>query len=116
MQKIYWWSKAENRYYPYHSYKKNCATQVRDILNEALNGQIKEKYGRSFTQNSWRTYWQKYFLHWPITKFAGDLIFNRKIDQKITLWEEMFIPDQLRTQLLALKIITPHKGGRSAEG
>ena len=109
LKKLSWWMKPENQYYRYHSYKDNCSTQIRDLLNETLNNQIKDKYENRKTSQSWRTYWQDYFLHWPITKFAGDLVFNKKIDKKISAWEEMFIPDKLREHLISYGIASPAK-------
>jgi hypothetical protein len=109
LAKISWWVKPKNQFYRYHSYKNNCSTQIRDLLNEVFNNQIKDTYGTTTTKRSWRTYWQNYFLHWPITKFAGDLVFNQQIDQKISRWEEMFIPDKLKEHLTSFGIAKPSR-------
>ena len=109
LAKISWWIQPKNKFYRYHSYHANCSTQIRDLLNEIFNNQIKEKYDTGITNQSRRTYWQNYFLHWPITKFAGDLVFNHQIDQKISRWEEMFIPDKLKEHLTSFGIVKPSR-------
>jgi hypothetical protein len=45
MRRIIWQSQPENLFFRYHYYFQNCATKVRDYVDEALGGKIRETLG-----------------------------------------------------------------------
>ncbi|RQW06790.1 MAG: DUF4105 domain-containing protein, partial [Calditrichaeota bacterium] len=86
--------KPENQEYLYHHYKDNCATRVRDLMNQVLNGQLKAKTDSAgdmtlreltcrFTHNHYIWTW---LLMFPM---------NDSIDKPIQLWDYMFLPSEM---------------------
>lgn len=99
LEKIIWQSLPENRYFKYLYFKQNCSTLLRDYLDYALNGLIKQQY---INKMSHLTFRQTVIDHLSINPFAAmgvDFIFNSNTDKKMNIWEEMFKPKQLRQYL-----------------
>lgn len=88
----------ENRYYQYHHFYDNCTTRVRDIINEATGGKLKEgtdaKPGPTF-----RDYSRQGFAELPWMLLITDLFMGRDGDIHPTLWQAMFLPDYLREEV-----------------
>ena len=85
----------ENRDYYYHHFEDNCATRVRDILDMAVDGQLKARYGSepgrfSFRQHVRRHTWHNQFFDWILNFWMG-----QDIDRPITVWDEMFLPSEI---------------------
>ena len=85
----------ENRDYYYHHFKDNCATRIRDIIDLGTAGQFKEAFGEApgrFTlrQEVRRHTWFAPFFDWLLNFLMG-----QRIDQPITVWEEMFLPSEI---------------------
>jgi hypothetical protein len=85
----------ENRDYYYHHFKDNCATRIRDILDQATDGQFKERFGAApgrytLRQHVRRHTWFSPFFDWLLNFFMG-----QDIDRPMTVWEEMFLPSEI---------------------
>jgi hypothetical protein len=85
----------ENRNYYYHHFKDNCATRIRDILDEATDGQFRAAFGDApgqFTlrQHVRRHLWSSPFYDWILNFWMG-----QDIDAPITVWQEMFLPQKI---------------------
>jgi hypothetical protein len=106
MEKIEYWLKPENNKYLYHFYKNNCSTQVRDILDYALGGQIKKNHFMEMGHTSPRGHWQKSYAFWPELIILTDLIFNSRVDYTLNKWQEMFSPALLREHLKQLGTVS----------
>ena len=99
----------ENRIYLYDHFYDNCSTRIRDIIDTAVNGELKKasegpdlslrKQLRRYTYNS-------LFMDW-LLNFA----INGEYDKPATLWEGMYLPGRLE-QGIANLIITDDKGNR----
>lgn len=98
-KKLEWTVLPENKVYLYHHYKNNCSTKIRDLLDEALSGQLKEQ--TSFERGET---FRKLSRYYSAHSFFGDLlihfVLSGKNDNPITLWEEMFIPDKFEEVIL----------------
>ena len=46
-------SREENRYYPYNYFLNNCTSKIRDILNDATNGEVNLQLAPIATDKSW---------------------------------------------------------------
>jgi hypothetical protein len=46
-------AKPENRYYPYDYFLNNCTTKIRDILDEATDGEVSKQLKKINTNLSW---------------------------------------------------------------
>jgi hypothetical protein len=102
-------ARPENRQYRYHYYKDNCSTRVRDILDEVLEGKLKavstSPSSLTFRGQTSRlvadVWWGHFFLNLAMGSF---------IDQPITEWEEMFVPEKV--QQMVRKVQNTDASGR----
>jgi hypothetical protein len=90
-----WSVLPENRDYYYHHFNDNCATRIRDIIDMAVDGQFKEKFGAmpgrfTLRQHVRRHTWFNPFFDWLLNFLMG-----QGIDRQITVWDEMFLPSQI---------------------
>jgi FtsH-binding integral membrane protein len=95
--------RPENRYYLYHHYFDNCATRIRDMFNDEINGQLYKAAAEESPltlreetiRYTARGYWMNLLLMY---------LMNNSIDQKVTMWDTMFLPDELEKHILSLTI------------
>lgn len=93
----------ENREYLYHHYNDNCVTRLRDMIDVATGGQLREMDkapGRMTLREHTRRYTA---VNAPMSVLL-DFMMNDEIDHPITKWEEAFLPDELETQVAALQV------------
>src|SRR5690606_31796842 len=76
----------------------NCTTRVRDYLDEALGGTIAER-SRTATNRTFRDEVIDHYASLPVISLSLDVMMNERIDQRMTQWQQMFLPSQLRQQL-----------------
>lgn len=85
----------ENRSYVYHHFLDNCSTRPRDHIDQATDGALRRL---DFADGgSYRGYAAEGLgaFHWLLVP-AGDLVMGRWVDQEISTYEAMFIPEVLR--------------------
>jgi hypothetical protein len=91
-----------NRTYLYDHYYDNCATRVRDLIDDAVDGQLAEAAaaaGRMTLREHTRRYTEHSFLMDWLLMF----LMSGVIDQPVTKWEEMFLPAELQMGVAALR-------------
>jgi hypothetical protein len=114
-------ARPENRRYRYEYFTDNCSTRVRDALNKALDGKLKEQLsgrsqGNTFRSESvrlaWPAKWMAFGFHVGLSGYA---------DRPLSRWDEAFIPMRLRDSLREVKradgrplvsseqVLLPHK-------
>lgn len=84
----------QNRNYTYHHYANNCSTKVRDVIDEAIGGQLlraNSMTGR-FTH---RGHTRRYTQHDPIVHMLLLLWMNDSMERPIRRYDEAFLPDEL---------------------
>lgn len=95
-------ARPENRLYRYHYYKDNCSTRVRDVIDTAIDGRLRlisQGPGQlTYRQQTSRLVadisWGYVFLNLAMGNF---------IDQPVTEWDEMFVPDKVRAMVRKVK-------------
>ena len=97
--KLNWWHLPENREYIYHIYQNNCSTQVRDIIDSATGGQLKNWLVQQRSDWTLRGLLKHTLANWPWTYALADLAANKSIDGELNLWSEGFLPFQLHRSL-----------------
>lgn len=97
-QRLAWNLREENRIYSYDYFYDNCTTRVRDYLDEALGGTIAER-SRTATNRTFRDEVIDHYASLPVISLSLDVMMNERIDQRMTQWQQMFLPSQLRQQL-----------------
>lgn len=91
----------QNRDYLYHHYQNNCSTRIRDLLDQAVDGQLRRANSgatrRTFRVHTRRCIERNWWLD-PLLMYW----MNDELDAPIAVWSEAFLPDQLRRQVKAL--------------
>ncbi|MCA9523742.1 MAG: DUF4105 domain-containing protein [Myxococcales bacterium] len=86
----------QNRFYVYRVFADNCATKIRDIVDDATGGRLRSDGG---THQTFRQLIRPGFASEPLILFALDLFAGRASDRECTPWQAMFLPHLLRTAL-----------------
>ncbi|NQT60086.1 MAG: DUF4105 domain-containing protein [Bacteroidetes bacterium] len=92
--------KPGNNTYLYHHYNDNCSTRVRDVINMAVDGQLKvwaeaQPGKMSLREHIHRHSGNNFFMDWVLNFLQSDVI-----DTQISLWDDMFLPEELNQNLL----------------
>ena len=97
-------ARPEHARYRYEYYTANCATKVRDRLDEALGGLLLAQLSGRSQGNTYRS--ESVRLAWPAKwmAFGFDLGIAGAGDRPLTRWEEGFIPMRLRDSLREVKL------------
>ena len=85
----------ENRDYLYHHFRDNCATRVRDIIDRAVGGTFKARYGEAPGRLTLRQHVRRHSWFSPFWDWAFSFLMGRDIDKPTTVWEEMFLPSEI---------------------
>lgn len=95
-------SQPERRYYRYLFFTDNCSTRPRDFIDEAIGGKIAERFKNVKTDRTLRNEVMHYNASVPILAMGQDIMLNSETDNRLSQWEEMFIPLKLRDYLLTM--------------
>lgn len=85
--------KVENRYYKYDFFYDNCATRIRDILEETFFHQIQYDTTALPKPASMRQLLHRYLVDKPWTGFGIDLVIGLPSDRLASADNFMFLPD-----------------------
>ena len=85
----------ENKHYAYDHFWDNCTTRVRDVLDGATDGAIRNMQGPVGTE-TYRELARKGFYGMRIPLLITDIAMGRVTDQVPTYFERMFLPDYMR--------------------
>jgi hypothetical protein len=85
------------KYYRYHHFNDNCTTRIRDLVDQATGGRLRQP----------RNDRQKSFRQWAREGFAGnlpllmavELLLGRSADRVTDSWDAMFLPSELRDEV-----------------
>jgi hypothetical protein len=82
----------------------NCTTKLRDILDLVLDGQIRAATESLDASGTYRENILRYVAD-DLLLHAGLLLgLGRTVDQPISAWDEMFLPDRMREHLRTLEV------------
>ncbi len=94
----------QHRDYHYDYYRINCSTKVRDALDLALGGALRRATEHRSHGWSYRRFTRAYARGIPWLYFGTDLALGQAVDAPLSLWEEAFIPAELKRQIGELKL------------
>ncbi len=94
----------ENRSYRYDYYLNNCSTRLRDILDAALDGALREATEDQPSGRSWRSETLRLASASPAIHLGLLLAMGWRTNQETTLWEDMWVPMRLRDRLSTLVV------------
>lgn len=89
----------EKRYFWYDFFYKNCSTIPRDLINEVLDDQIRQRFEKEPASLNLREYVRQHLNEWSMVAFFLDIMLNSEVDGQISAWTEMFYPLKLREYL-----------------
>ncbi|MSS68551.1 DUF4105 domain-containing protein [Xylella fastidiosa] len=85
--------------YRYNYFTANCATMVRDTLNQAMGGTLKTQLTQHTQNNTYRNETIRLASPTPWMSLTFDLSLGPYADKPLTPWEESFIPMRLAQHL-----------------
>ncbi|MDR2534606.1 MAG: DUF4105 domain-containing protein [Treponema sp.] len=89
----------ENRDYYYHHFKDNCATRIRDLIDFAVDGQFKERFGEAPGRYTLRQHVRRHTWFSPFMDWILNFLMGQVIDTPITVWQEMFLPSEIAARI-----------------
>lgn len=99
----------ENKDYLYNHYDDNCATRLRDIIDDAVDGQL-AKATKVPGRMTFRQHTKRYVAHNPLMGMLLMFLMNDSIDKPVLQWDEMFLPDELERYVKDLEYIDGQGG------
>lgn len=91
-------ARPENKYYLYDYYADNCSTRVRDVVDKAIKGGLEKRFqgkaSSTLREHTLRAVADDFWLYLGL-----DIAMGAMIDQPITRYQEMFLPEKLRQGL-----------------
>lgn len=87
--------KEENRYYKYDFFYDNCATRIRDIIQDCFFHQLQFDSSALPANATMRQLLQPYVEEKPWLDFGIDLVLGLPADKRATTADYMFLPDYL---------------------
>ena len=112
-KRLAWNLREENIVYSYQYFFDNCTTRVRDYLNEALGGRL-ENENRALARDTFRDEVLEHYASIPPVAVSLDILMNGRIDRRMTQYEELFLPAQLRRELLSFPSDVLSNGRRAS--
>ncbi len=104
---VAWNAQPANRYYDYDYYRDNCSTRVRDAIDNALGGVIRNASVEVPTGTTYRSHTSR-LTQDDFAVFSGTMIgLGQPVDRQISAWEEMFLPVRMKEQLKKIRVMTP---------
>jgi hypothetical protein len=88
----------EHRVYLYDHYRDNCSTRLRDLLDRALNGEIRRAWSPR-ARFDLRGQTQRYTQHDPVIEWLMMFGLNDRVDHPMAVWDEAFLPGELERLL-----------------
>jgi hypothetical protein len=101
---LQWNERPENRFYHYDYYRDNCSTRVRDALDQALGGRIRQRTAGLPTGTTYRFHTLRLTANDSPTYTGLLLALGQPVDRLISAWEEMFLPLALREHLRSVTV------------
>ena len=102
-----WNELPENRFYHYDYYRDNCSTRVRDALDRALGGRIRDYAGTLATGKTYRFHTRRLTANDPLVYTGLLLGLGQPVDREISAWDEMFLPLALRDHIRNITVGGP---------
>jgi hypothetical protein len=90
----------ENCYYDYHEFRDNCATRIRDIVDMGTGGRLKTFFSGVPSRYTTRQHIRRYIWFRPFSDWFLNFLMGQNLDEKITSWDEMFLPVEIARNIV----------------
>ncbi|MEO8808953.1 MAG: DUF4105 domain-containing protein [Rhodanobacter sp.] len=108
---LLWNLRPQNAGYNYDYYDDNCTTRVRDALDKAVGGALKQQFTSRPGGLTFRQQTDRLMSAQPWLMLVLDLGLGPYADQPLNAWRESFLPRVLQEQLDHVRI--PDAGNRT---
>jgi uncharacterized membrane protein len=98
----------ENRYYNYDHFLDNCATRLRDMIDQATGGALRAATETPYPL-TFREIGRRGLAGLPLLVLASDIVTGRQLDEHPTVWHAMFHPDVLRKEVEVVLGVPPQR-------
>jgi hypothetical protein len=99
----------ETRDFRYDYYLNNCSTRIRDALDFALDGALREATDSIPARLNYRGHTRRLVQPDPLYYLGIQAALGPAVDRPITVWDEMFLPEVVAEVAAGLRI--PDAGG-----
>jgi len=96
-------ARPENREYLYDYFRDNCSTRVRDVVDRAVDGRVRQA-GQAPAKSTFRSDALRMTADFFPEYLGLDLALGRPTDAPITAWEAAFLPEHTRDLLRTVRI------------
>ncbi|MEO8012202.1 MAG: DUF4105 domain-containing protein [Dokdonella sp.] len=100
-----WNVKPENVRYRYDYYTQNCSTKVRDALDTALGGSLRQQLVSPSQGYTYRLLTGALTSPQPMLMAGLDLGLGPYADRALSFWDDSFVPMQLMAHLRDIRIV-----------
>ena len=90
--------KPENRYYNYDFFEDNCATRIRDIVQNSLKNRCFSAETMTDSPLSFRQLFRPYTKNYLWWRFAIDIALGTRADRRVSTYDYMYLPNDLMNQ------------------
>lgn len=108
-RKVEWAVAPENREYRYDTFRDNCATRLRDYIDEVTGGAVRAALGDVPSGRSYHDDVRVAFANLPALLLALEIVPGVEMDAPRTVWEMAYRPEALGE---ALRRVTVEIDGR----
>lgn len=105
-------ARPENVFYRYDYYRDNCSTRVRDMVDAALGGTLRDRFEGEATGTTWRWHTLRLLDAAPLPRLGVQLVLGNPGDESIDRWQEMFLPMRLREAVAEVQVAREGGGTR----
>ncbi len=103
-QYVEWNARPENKFYRYDYYRDNCSTRVRDVIDLALGGQLKQALQPRSANSTYRSETRRLMATDLPTLTGMNLAMGPLIDAPLSAWDESFVPMELREWVREVRV------------
>lgn len=96
----------QSRYYDYDYFHDNCSTRIRDLLDQVLDGAIKQSAATNYTGHTRHWHCRRFIQYFPAAYLGIQCILGTPADKPVSAWDEMFLPLSLQEHLRS--VINPN--------
>ena len=89
-------ARPENAGYPYHHFHNNCATRIRDLVDEVTRGALKRSISRPGDGSTARQHVLEGLSLNPGLLLIMNIVLGRMTDRPLSVWDLCFVPIELR--------------------
>lgn len=102
----------DTRNFAYDYYFNNCSTRIRDALDYALDGALREATESTPASLDLREHTRRLIRPDPLLYLGIQAALGRPVDRARTVWEEMFLPEVVAREIAALQVDDGQGGTR----